>query len=268
MRKIKIEGTPPQDWIDAGDKITQQLHTAVDKEARQKIIDDNEGFWRDPRIRDWLLKQFHNKCWYSEAYDSVSSIHVDHFRPKGRITELDGTTYDGYWWLTFNWKNYRIAGQLINTKKNDKFPLINGNRAVSSDVATLELECYYLIDPLTEDANLISYEKDEDGCIAVAAIDIDQDDLQRVDKTIDIIGLNRLDRLNQKRLDFWDNCIKEILNYKSSQGPTALKSIRRVLATTKLKEMISYKSEFSSVCMACIRKNAPEPIWNEVFAQD
>lgn len=268
MRKIRIDGTPPQDWIDCANKITQQLHDAVDEVARKKILDDNEGLWRDDRIRNWLLKQFNNKCWYSEAYDSVSSVHVDHFRPKGRVTELDHTTCDGYWWLTFDWKNYRIAGQLINTKKHDKFPLISGHRAVSNDITTLELECYYLIDPLTEDVNLISYEKDEDACMAVPAIDIDQDDLKRVTQTIDIIGLNRLDKLNQKRLDFWDECIQQILKYTSSQGATSLKRINRKSATTELKKMINYKSEFSSVCMACIRKNAPEPVLAEVFSQE
>ena len=60
MRKIRIDGTPPQDWIDCADKITQQLHDAVDEVARKKILDDNEGLWRDDRIRNWLLKQFNN----------------------------------------------------------------------------------------------------------------------------------------------------------------------------------------------------------------
>jgi len=47
---------------------------------------------------------------YTEAYDSVSSIHVDHYRPKGRITDLDGNKFEGYWWLAFEWKTIEYAG--------------------------------------------------------------------------------------------------------------------------------------------------------------
>jgi len=123
MRKVVITGTPPQEWIDEASKLTEQLRKAPDIEARKQILEKNDGFWRDDRIRDWLLKQFANKCWYTEAEESVSPYHVDHFRPKGRITNLDKSQEDGYWWLTYNWENYVISGHLINSKKNDVFPL-------------------------------------------------------------------------------------------------------------------------------------------------
>ena len=129
MRKVVITGNPPQDWVEKANEITEKLKQAPDEEARKKIIEDNDGFWRDTRIRDWLLGQFYNKCWYTEALESVSAYHVDHFRPKGRITNVDKSKEDGYWWLTFNWKNYVIAGQLINTKKSDMFPILESPRA-------------------------------------------------------------------------------------------------------------------------------------------
>ena len=89
------------------------------------IIESNEELWRDDRIRNWLLSQFNNKCWYSEAQESVSSVHVDHYRPKGRFKqELGGETEEGYWWLAFDLSNYRICGQLLNVNKGDLFPII------------------------------------------------------------------------------------------------------------------------------------------------
>ena len=86
------------------------------------IIEDNKDLWKDDRVRDWLLKKFNNKCWYTEAQDSVSTLHVDHFRPKGRKKD-DRTkkVEDSYWWLAFEWTNYRICGELVNVKKRDVF---------------------------------------------------------------------------------------------------------------------------------------------------
>jgi hypothetical protein len=138
MRRVVICGTPPQDWIDDAQSVTDQLHSAQSKTEIEEIIEKRQSLWRDDRIRNWLLKQFNNKCWYTEAYDSVSSIHVDHYRPKGRVRDLSGIEDDGYWWLAFNWKNYRICGQLINVKKSDIFPIIEGERATSE--SPLEFE--------------------------------------------------------------------------------------------------------------------------------
>ncbi len=173
----------------------------------------------------------------------------------------------GYWWLSFDWKNYRISGQLINVKKSNLFPIAEGERAKPNRPTTLQLECPLLIDPVTPDARLISYEKDEDACIAVSAAGIDAEDKARSLNTIDIFGLNIRDRLNQKRALYWDKCMMAIADFKSAKGPQALKAVTRASALSKLKEMVAYKAEFSSVSEACIRKNAPEPLIAEVFAQ-
>ena len=268
MRKVVITGMPPQDWVDEADAITQQLVAAVDADSRKEIIDDNEGFWRDDRIRNWLLGQFSNKCWYSEAEESASSIHVDHFRPKGRVTNLDGSKEAGYWWLTFNWKNYVIAGQLINVKKRDLFPLTEGQRAAENcDFRMLGLEAALLIDPLSDETRLISYQKDGDGCVAVPAGGIEDCEEYRAIESIKILGLNRLDRLNTKRAKCWDDCLMEISNYKgAAKSPQVLADIIRAGVRSRLKEKVKYEAEFSSIAEACIRKEAPEPIISAVFS--
>ncbi len=270
MRKVVITGTPPQEWIDKASKLTEQLRKASDAKARKKIIEKNDGFWRDDRIRDWLLKQFANKCWYTEAEESVSPYHVDHFRPKGRITNLDKSKEEGYWWLTYNWENYVISGQLINTKKSDVFPLFELPRAqVSWGAAQLETEAIVLIDPKTDEARLISFEMDEeDCCTAVPAGGIDGDDLQKAEKTIEIFGLNRLTRLNSKRGKKWRDCKMEIADFQgaaSSGSCRYQKTLIKKMAVTNLKKYIQYESEFSSIAEACIRKCAPEPLIASVF---
>lgn len=264
MRKVIICGTPPQDWIDDAQAVSDQLRAAANKAEREEIIDKKQSLWRDDRIRNWLLKQFNNKCWYTEAYDSVSSIHVDHYRPKGRVRDLNGNEKEGYWWLAFNWKNYRICGQLINVKKSDVFPLTEGVQATSERL--LRLEAPLIIDPREEEARLISYEKDEDACIAVPSADISDAEKFRAEKTIDVLGLNRLVRLNQKRAELWDECLMEIADYKSgAEDPQAIRLVNQVSAIKKLKRRVTYEVEFSSVSEACIRKHSPAPLIASVF---
>lgn len=264
MRRVFIKGTPPQDWIDDADAVTARLRAATTAIERTEIIKDQEHLWRDNRIRDWLLQQFANKCWYTEAYDSVSSVHVDHYRPKGRAKDLDGNECEGYWWLAFNWKNYRICGQLINVKKGDVFPLAQGARA-SLDPVSLELECPLIIDPITDQTRLVSYEKDEDACIAVVAAGVTGAEEHRATNSIEVLGLNKRNSLNQKRADFWDRCRMAIADYEGAEGPQVLRLVRQVSAVKKLKEMVAYSAEFSSVAEACIRKHAPSPVVASVF---
>jgi hypothetical protein len=269
MRKVIITGTPPADWISEADAITAQLKAATSEVARQVILDANDGFWRDARIRDWLLNQFSNKCWYTEAEESISPIHVDHFRPKGRVRNLNGSYETGYWWLAFNWKNFVIAGHLINSKKSDIFPIIEGeNRAPANcSEIQLKLEGAVLIDPLTDQTRLISYDRDDDGCIAVLAGDIDDVDKFKAEKTIEILGLNRLVKLNQKRGKKWDECLSYIEDYKGAkaQGAQALVWFMKAISIARLKEKIKYEAEFSSIAEACIRKKAPESMIAAVF---
>lgn len=262
MRQVIIEGSPPQEWIDQAEEITRQLREAGSPEARRAILDENEGFWRNDILRDWLLKQFHDKCWYTEANESVSPLHVDHFRPQKRVSDLDKNRSEGYWWLAFQWENYRISGHLINTKKGDCFPIIEGARANCDDPVSLTHEAGLLIDPITQDANLISYERDDGDCIAVPSAGADEVDTHRAQKTIEIIGLNRIPRLNKKRRKFWDQCLSQIQNYQSASTAASqyTKRIYQELALTSLKGMVTYDKEFSSIAKACIRKNAPEPL--------
>jgi hypothetical protein len=67
MRRVFICGTPPQDWIDDAEAVTVRLRAGANEAERAQIIKEKEGLWRDDRIRNWLLQQFANKCWYTEA---------------------------------------------------------------------------------------------------------------------------------------------------------------------------------------------------------
>ncbi|MCA8067363.1 hypothetical protein [Burkholderia sp. AU38729] len=269
MRKIVIlpGQIPPQDWLDEAHQVTDALAAAQSDDERNALIEKHAKLWRDERIRGWLLSLFHNKCWYTEAQETVSSYHVDHYRPKGQVTDIGRTKPEaGYWWLAFDWHNYRICGQLINVKKSDVFPLVNGHRATHGEDGSLRLEAPTLIDPTTDDARLISFEMDEDGCRAVPMPGADHDDCARVEATIEIIGLNRLDKLNQKRADVWRDCQEKLTSYEvAAQEPPALKKLRRALILDDLKKRVRYESELSSVAEACIRKLGTDLVKAQVY---
>jgi len=199
----------------------------------------------------------------------ASSYHVDHYRPKGRTKDgKTGTTSDGYWWLAFNWRNYRVCGQLLNVKKVDEFPFADAVRGNALDADSIDLESPILIDPLTEDARFISFEfEDEDSCVAVPAVRANeaQEDSDRAVRTIEILGLNRLARLNEKRAEFWTKARLAVADYKAASGKQALRKITQLNAIIKLREMISYDAEFSSVAEACVYKLAPAPLKAAVF---
>lgn len=269
MRKVCVptDQLPPADWLAEAEAACTELADAHTEAERDVIIEARQRLWRDARIRDWLLGLFHNKCWYSEAQEAVSAYHVDHYRPKGRVTDVGHVHPEpGYWWLAFRWQNYRICGQLINVKKNDVFPLVSGHRAAPNDSASLRLEAPALLDPTSDDARLISFEMDEDGCRAVPSGGADEEERDRVLTTIEVIGLNRLDRLNSKRADVWEDCREKLASYAAASGePLAMKRLQRALIVVDLKKRVAYESELSSVAEACIRKVGSEVVCAQVF---
>jgi hypothetical protein len=116
MRHIDLERHKPDElWCKKSDELTKQLIDLYEKgdiEARNKLISDNSSHWGE--IKQWLLDLSNNKCWFSEARDIFSHMDVEHFRPKLEAKELDGTKRDGYWWLAFNYRNFREGGFLSN----------------------------------------------------------------------------------------------------------------------------------------------------------
>ena len=161
-----------------------------------------------------------------------------------------------------------MCGSLLNSKKNDFFPISLGTRAVPGDARSLELEEYTLIDPIADEASLISFEEDEDGCVVVHSASCTADQMQRVESTVRVLGLNSRDKLNQKRQSIWDTANSHIADFQSALNTNtarALVLVRQRIAKDRLREMIRYEAEFSSVAFACVEKQAPEILRKLVF---
>ncbi|MGF6939328.1 hypothetical protein OKW41_008490 [Paraburkholderia sp. UCT70] len=265
MRPVRIPpgSSPPQDWLDEAETLTEQLRNAPDDKARIALAFAHRKLWRDPRLLNWLTDIHHRKCWYSEAKESVSSYHVDHFRPKGRAAQLDGTQRSGYWWLTFDWKNYRLAGQLLNVKKRDLFPVQIPGVARPTVLPTLLAEGSLLIDPLANEAWFVSFERFDDGeCIATPSPGLSQQNEDRVELTIDVLGLNRLRLLNKNRAETWDKCLERIKEFEDADSHALLQTQEalRLVAARALAQLCSEDQEFSSAAKACVEKQAPKAL--------
>jgi hypothetical protein len=262
MRPVRIPpgSTPPQDWLDEAEALTEQLKNAPDDKARIDLVFAHRKLWRDPRLLNWLTDIHHRKCWYSESRESVSSYHVDHFRPKGRAAQMDKSERSGYWWLTFDWKNYRLAGQLLNVKKRDLFPVQYPGSAQAANPLSLHAEGPLLLDPLTNDAWFVSFERiDDDDCLATTSPGLPQPKADRAALTIEVLGLNRLSLLNKNRADIWDRCLERIREYNDADNNPMIQTQEalRLVAARGLAQLCAEDQEFSSVAQACVNKLAP-----------
>ncbi len=140
------------------------------------------------QVRDALSQLFHSKCAYCEARVGVTSKpDVEHYRPKGNITNEFGDTDQGYWWLAGEWDNLLLACQTCNRRfresgKGNFFPIAGERAEPYTTGADLAAEEPLLLDPTVDqpDDHLVFL---DDGSVV--------SDTERGRTTIQIIGLNR-----------------------------------------------------------------------------
>jgi hypothetical protein len=72
--------------------------------------------YKEPPVCIALDSLFHEKCAYCEStYRAVDSRDVEHFRPKGGVTEAPH--HPGYWWLAADWSNLLPSCPPCNQKR-------------------------------------------------------------------------------------------------------------------------------------------------------
>ncbi|SHM52003.1 HNH endonuclease family protein [Flavobacterium saccharophilum] len=271
MRTIDIsnlEDLLPDGWKENAKVLKDSLEgkTAIE---RRKIFKDNP-IWQDLVV---IFKGLsNNKCWYSEAQEVMSDMDIDHFRPKNeakQIVEGKIIIRDGYWWLAYDWKNYKLSSIYSNRLRKDKhtdenesygkgsfFPLRNGCIAATCD-EELDDEVIYLLNPTNpNDPDLLFFS--EDGK-AIPSVEQESEpwNYARAEVSIDIYHLNHTP-LKDARLVVWNLCQRKIdqiklINQKAHR--TAGDNARIEIIKTELREMILKSSEFSAVALACIEKN-------------
>ena len=244
---------PSAKWTTKAYELTKKLTDATTKAERDDIINSNKH-WSD--LKGDLEKLSYGKCWYSEAREIHSHYHVDHFRPKKKAKDSDDVDRGGYWWLSYDWTNYRLCGSVGNTKKGDRFPVKYHKANGPGD--PLEDEMFYFLDPTdADDVKLLNF--DEEGKAIPASPNSKSWDYVRASETIKWYDLN-FPKLQAERQRIWGRISRNIqhieyLNQKQNLDPT---STGRALLRTeyeKLREQIAPCTELSSTVRCCLRSS-------------
>jgi hypothetical protein len=116
-----------REWEERARQLTLELMAKAPDERAAFIEAKRVQTWGDHDLLESLRSVVGNKCWYSEVSLSGADPNIDHFRPKGRVVEVDNDTFektgnisDGYWWLAFEPKNYRLSCMHSNQRRVDE----------------------------------------------------------------------------------------------------------------------------------------------------
>ncbi|WP_411029343.1 hypothetical protein [Spongiimicrobium sp. 3-5] len=272
MRTIDVsnlEDLLPEGWEENAETLNALLNGKTAEQRR--AIFKASPIWQDLLL---VLKGLsNNKCWYSEAQEVMSDMDVDHFRPKNEAKNIDSNgksiIRDGYWWLAYDWRNYRLSSIYSNRFRKDKhteedksygkgsfFPLRDGCNAATC-LAELDDEVIYLLDPINpNDPDLLFFSEDGKAIPSVEEED-EPWNFSRAKISIDVYHLNHTPLIDA-RLVVWNLCqrkINQIKQINQKQLRTAGDNARIEIIKEELREMASKSSEFSAVALACIEKN-------------
>lgn len=252
MRHIEIGAkSPDAAWIKKADALTKSLISAKTKVKRYEIIDKNQKVWGG--IKKFLKDLNHGKCWYSESKEDYSYMHVDHFRPKKAAKGIDKKDHGGYWWLAFEWTNYRYCGSIGNNNKLDKFA-VRGNTKAKNVSDPIADELHYFLDPIKRsDTEKLTF--DQEGKAIPLAVNPKDWDFIRAQYTIDNLKLND-DGVKEARKKVWNDCrllIKEItvLLSEVQKIPSVAKDQKIEDKMLELKKYLAKEAEYSSAAIAC-----------------
>lgn len=208
MRYIFIALPPnlPNPWYTHSSDQSAELATKTSAAERAQHFKKN-GIWGE--LKQWLAATSHQKCWYCEAKSFRAPCEVDHFRPKLGTTSsrIRVVGHEGYYWLAYNWTNFRLSCIRCNRKEKDESRILHGKgndfavqdetRRCLNEAGNIQDETPTLLDPCCRDdttllANCI------DGEVKPAARPGTWE-YERARYTIDILGFNSYEVPEQKR---------------------------------------------------------------------
>lgn len=121
---------------------------------RAKAINRRAHLWQ--QLSEIFGQLSQGKCWYCESREKRSDTPLDHFRPKNKV--IESPSHEGYWWLAFDWGNYRFSCTYCNSYrldenegdgggKHDHFPLVNEVQRAYTELDDLDNEEPEMLDP-------------------------------------------------------------------------------------------------------------------------
>lgn len=115
------------EWEAKVQELTRELLKKRPEERAAFIDSKRAETWGNKALLESLKGVVGDKCWYSEVSLVGADPNVDHFRPKGRVVEIDCSTLEKtggisppYWWLAFEPKNFRLSCMHSNQRRVDE----------------------------------------------------------------------------------------------------------------------------------------------------
>lgn len=222
IRQSDVQLKLPEDWAERVAKAKAGVSTQIRKAARtakgkglshiqfrqevygalHKAITNSSALWTSAKAA--LAAVSYDKCWYCECKQERSDMHVDHFRPKNLITDAKG--HPGYWWLAFDWRNFRLACTFCNCVREDtereesggkgnKFPIIEPPARMRR--ASSPIDRPKLLDPvILREVGYLMFRPN--GVPEPASKDTNSEEFKRAEETISTFNL-RHTRLKRSR---------------------------------------------------------------------
>ncbi len=176
-------------------------------------------------------------------------MQVDHFRPKNRVSEEDCGNHHGYWWLAFDWRNFRFCCTYCNSRredlttgtmggKADRFPLRDETKRCRTPEDLISDEQPVLLDSTVRaDPALLWF--DEDGTARPNTNDEKSWPYRRAKESIEIYHLNHTG-LKEARLEVSRDCQRMV-----GEGDEAWKEYSQgsPVAEEKFKQAVEFLGE-------------------------
>lgn len=176
------------------------------KEKAQQRFKFKRRIWADEQVKDALYHLFHGKCAYCESnLSGITGSNIEHFRPKAQAKGLKGDVApECYAWLVYEWENLYLSCEVCNKNKRNLFP-VAGKRAEWGTVGdALRLEKNLLLDPCFDRPERFLLFNDDGSVSANPLADKfekkGRSSHHRGEVTIDILGLNRRDLRDSRKL--------------------------------------------------------------------
>lgn len=236
--------------------IDKAMNLATDE---QKVTNADKGNRHWSPIKPYFENISNRKCWYTESKNPGFPNQVEHFRPKGKVTNKDGSVKHWYWFLAFKPKNYRMSCQFPNSLnknlvlgdtggKGTQFPLMPGSRHAAK-FSDIKLEAPVLLDPCNaNDTELLEFQPDGRPVLSMSYKQ-DKNARYRVAKSKLLLNLD-YPTFNEDR-EMLYNKIKELVERGDryhANGNEALEDVK-----TDLGRLMSADAEYSKAAECYIR---------------
>lgn len=252
------------DWKRNCIAVTRDLEKAGSADERAALLKTHSDLWRE--VKETLSKASHGKCWYCESKNTRSDNAVDHYRPKGKVAEEE--SHPGYWWLAFDYANYRFSCTYCNSRrkhslsgsaggKQDHFPLAVGSFRAFGPSDSIEFERPLLLDPCSViDVSMVWYDEEGQVRLNPSTVIADPQAQNRIDISRVILHLDHPYTVEERKriyLKIISLCNKADLIYRAYSSGNSQMQVAYKERLAELAQFLTRSAEYSAVARCAIR---------------